>query len=176
MTAAIPAAIDRFQLQRATDWCDRGATTCPYYAVGGAGQPLWFAAGTPLDPQGQPDPNVLRREAASVGLLDVTQRDLDYRRLFPSLDLGVYCASHGTGKPSLAMALAIEEHLSEGLVHGAGAWLEGGWLEVVDAFREAVAALVGGDLHRGDVLWYPNFSESMGALLPSLHGRLVTTD
>ncbi len=46
------------QLQRATDWCDRNATTCPYYAVGGAGQPLWFAAGTPLDPQGQPDPNV----------------------------------------------------------------------------------------------------------------------
>jgi len=123
----------------------------------------------------EPDPRVLRREAASVGLLDVSQRDLEYRRLFPSLDLGIYCASHGTGKPSLAMGLAIEEHLSEGLVHGAGAWLEGGWLEVIDAFREAVAALVGDDLQRGDVLWFPNFSESLGALLPSLRGRLVTS-
>ncbi|MBW2256550.1 MAG: hypothetical protein JRI25_18405, partial [Deltaproteobacteria bacterium] len=122
-----------------------------------------------------PDPQVMRREAAAVGLLDVTLLDLEYRRLFPSLDLGVYCASHATGKPSLALPLAIEEHLSEGAVYGAGAWLEGGWLEVIDAFREAVAALVGGDLGRGDVLWYPNFSESLAALLPTLRGRLVTT-
>jgi kynureninase len=122
-----------------------------------------------------PDPHVLRREAASVGLLDVTHLDLEYRRLFPALDLGVYCASHATGKPSLAMPMAIDEHLSEGAVYGAGAWLEGGWLEVIDAFREAVTALVGGNLGRGDVLWYPNFSESLAALLPTLRGRLVTT-
>src|SRR5690606_2244478 len=60
---------------------------------------------------GDPDPAELREEAAAAGVLEAAPLDLAYRRLFPSLDLGIYAASHSTGKPSMAWEPAMLEHL-----------------------------------------------------------------
>jgi kynureninase len=121
-----------------------------------------------------PDPQDLREEAHAAGVLDANRDDLSFRRLFPSLDLGVYCGSHSTGKPSVALMPALEEAVGQLGVHGLGAWMDGGWLDAVDAFRRTVAELCGADLLRGDVAWYPNFSESLSAVLSGLSGKLLT--
>ena len=56
-----------------------------------------------------PVPATLRDEAAAAGVLEATPEDLAYRRLFPTLDDGVYCASHAVGVPSIALQPAISE-------------------------------------------------------------------
>jgi kynureninase len=121
----------------------------------------------------EPSPHSLREEAAAVGLLDATPRDLEYRRLFPTLDLGIYCAHHAIGKPSEVLGRALSEHNSHLFHHGIGAF-EAGWGEVRDAFRDRVAKLVGGDLLRGDVAKFENWSDSLAAILGSgVEGRLL---
>lgn len=121
-----------------------------------------------------PDPHDLRIEAAAAGVLDASPADLAFRRLYPGLDLGVYCASHSMGKPSVALLAALDEHVSQLLVHGTGAWADGGWLDAMEAFRRAVAELCGADLLRGDVASFPNFSDGLNALLSGLEGQMVT--
>ena len=121
----------------------------------------------------EPSPHTLREEAAAVGLLDATPRDLDYRRLFPTLDLGIYCAHHAIGKPSEVLGRALDEHHSHLFHHGIGAF-EAGWGEIRDAFRDRVAKLIGGDLLRGDVARFENWSDSLAAILGSgVRGRLL---
>ncbi len=121
----------------------------------------------------EPSPHTLREEAAAVGLLDATPRDLAYRRLFPTLDLGIYCAHHGIGKPSEVLGRVLAEHHSHLFHYGIGAF-EAGWGEVRDAFRDRVAKLVGGDLLRGDVAKFENWSDSLAGILGSgVEGRLL---
>ncbi len=50
-----PWSLGAITLER-VEWCDRSQDTCSYYATGGAGTDLFFAAGTPLDGTGSPDP------------------------------------------------------------------------------------------------------------------------
>jgi kynureninase len=120
-----------------------------------------------------PDPSDLRDEACAVGLLDATAADLAYRRLYPGLDVGVYCASHAMGKPSVALDAALEGHFGVLRAEGTEAWASG-WSAVIDRFRADVASLVGGDLVSGDVLWFANFSDAHASLLSGLRGRMVT--
>src|SRR5690606_29784982 len=91
---------------------------------------------------GRPDPVELREEAAAAGVLEATPHDLAYRRLFPSLDLGVYAACHSTGKPSVAWEAALHEHLSKLTVKGLTVFSEGGWAEIVERFRARIGELV----------------------------------
>ena len=125
---------------------------------------------------GEPDPAALREEAAAVGLLAAEPQVLALRRLYPSLDLGVYCASHSMGKPSAALPLAMELHHGQHHAIGIGVWHDGTWLAAIDDFREAVAELVGSDLGQGEVVWFANVSEALSALLWGQTGRLVTTE
>lgn len=119
-----------------------------------------------------PDPADLREEAVAAGVLDASLDDLAFRRLFPTLDRGVYCASHAMGLPSIAWVPAVEEAMLRLHHHGIHAWA--GWLGAMDAWRAVVATLCGADLRRGDVIGFPNFSEGLSALLRGLSGRLVT--
>ena len=123
-----------------------------------------------------PHPDELRREAMAAGALRTDDHDLAFRRLFPGLDLGIYAANHAMGKPSLALAPALDEHLARLAVHGIESWGPGGWLEVVDRFRDHVAALVGGDLIAGDVVHYANLSEALSAALAGCTGRMVSEE
>ncbi|MCB9678788.1 MAG: aminotransferase class V-fold PLP-dependent enzyme [Alphaproteobacteria bacterium] len=123
----------------------------------------------------EPSPRSLREECAAVGLLDATPLDTSYRRLFPSLDLGIYCAHHAMGKPSEVLLRAMEEHHGHLFHHGVGAWEVGGWGLIRDAFRARVADLVGADLLRGDVARFENFSDALAAVLDSgIRGRLLS--
>ena len=125
----------------------------------------------------QPAPQQLREDAARAGILRVTKHDLEVRRLYPSLDLGVYCASHSIGKPSSALLTSLEEHYGQLPAWGVNAFTVGGWSDVIDDFRWAVAELVGGDLSSGDVAYYANCSDALSAILFAMpRGRLVTTD
>jgi len=64
------------ELQR-VDWCDRDtATSCQYYAVGGAGQRLFFAAGNPTT-EGIPDPEFLLQFDQQTALALGAPSDLD---------------------------------------------------------------------------------------------------
>jgi kynureninase len=120
--------------------------------------------------------HLLRDELAAVDLVDGGPADLAFRRLYPALDVGVYCASHAMGKPSVALLPAVEEHLGQLRMWGFQAWNEG-WIDVLERFRVRVAELVGGDLLRGDVLRYPNVSEALSALLNGgMRGRMVTSE
>jgi len=122
----------------------------------------------------QPAPQQLREESAAVGLLDATPRDVAYRRLFPTLDHGIYCAHHAMGIPSEVLLRVMDEHLGHLFHHGVGAW-ESGWASVRDRFRARVAELVGGDLLRGDVVHFQNFSDGLASILDSgIRGRLVS--
>ncbi len=123
-----------------------------------------------------PNPVQLRDEAVLAGALDAMAVDLEYRRLYPGLDVGVYCRNHAVGKPSVATAIALEEHRLELMTHGMGVFMDQGWLDHLDGFRNQVAELCGADLHTGDVTWYPNVSEGISAALAGLSGRLVTTE
>lgn len=118
----------------------------------------------------------LRREAAADGIFHATERDLDFRSLYPGLDCGVFCAAHSTGKASLALLPAVADHLRDGMLLGTEAWVHGDWLAVVDRFREAVAILSGGDLETGDVAWFANLSDGLSAVLSALPGgELIST-
>lgn len=121
------------------------------------------------------DPHDLRQECVSVGRLDGSAEDLAFRRLYPALDLGIYCANHAMGKPSRALNLALEQHVGELSTLGIDAWMEADWVGITDRFRYGIAALVGDDLRRGDVVWFANFSDSLCAVLASLRGKLLTT-
>ena len=115
-----------------------------------------------------------RDELAAVAIVPATPLDLAFRRLYPALDVGIYCASHGTGKPSIALLPVIEEHLGQHRLWGAGAWQEG-WTDAMERFRSRIAELVGGDLIRGDVARYANVSDALSAILNGgLQGRMVT--
>lgn len=131
----------------------------------------WVGAG----PVGA-DPVALRAEAAAAGTLHATEEELAYRELFPTLDLGVYCAHHAMGKPSLAVAVAVEQHLGELAVHGIGVWPLAGWVELLDVAASLVSELVGDKDGRGEVAFYPNLSEALSAALRLPGGRLLTTE
>lgn len=118
----------------------------------------------------------VREELAAVSLIDATPDDLAFRRLFPTLDDGIYCASHATGKPSIAWTSALEAHLSHLRQWGLGAW-EAGWTAAEARFRERVSTLVGGDPEAGAVARYLNVSDALSAILNGgLRGRLVTAE
>lgn len=121
-----------------------------------------------------PDPAELRAEAAAAGVVGFDDDALAYRRLFPGLDLGIYAANHAMGKPSIALAPALDEHLARLAVHGIEAWGPGGWLEIVDRFRDRVMALVGAT--DGDVVHYANLSEALSAALVGCKGRMVSEE
>ena len=71
-----------------------------------------------------PDPHQLREEACAVGFLECNERDLAYRRLFPSLDVGVYCANHAVGKPSRPARFALEQFYAQHAAFGVDAFVE----------------------------------------------------
>jgi kynureninase len=122
------------------------------------------------------DPHELREEARAVGMLDGTADDLAYRRLFPSLDLGVYCANHGVGKPSAPAQAALDQFVAQWAVFGIDGFMEAGWLDLVEDGRFLIGELCGDPaLIHGDVAWFPNLSDGLSACLNSLRGRLVTT-
>lgn len=124
-----------------------------------------------------PDPHDLRSEAAAVGLLQASPKDLDYRRLFPGLDLGVYLANHAVGKPSAAAGAALDQLHAQHTVFGVDAFADAGWMDLVDDLRYLVGELCGdADLSRGDIAWFANLSDALSAVLSSLRGRLVTTE
>lgn len=114
------------------------------------------------------EPARLRRaHAAELGL---STADLDFRELFPGLDLGIYACSHSMGVPSVAGPALVAEHLAQVGAHGIGVWDEGAWVEVMEQYRRAVATLVGGNLAEGDVTWFPNASEALCAVLECVDG------
>jgi len=123
------------------------------------------------------DPAQMRLEARAVGLLDATEADLAYRGLFPALDLGVYCANHSVGKPSEPARLAMEQFYAQHAVFGLDAFVEAGWLDLLDDTRQMVSELCG-DLgrNRGDVAFFLNLSDALSAVLNGLSGRLITTE
>lgn len=128
-----------------------------------------------LDLQG-PDPADLRIEALAVEALEGTMDDLDYRRLFPALDLGVYCANHAVGKPSEPARLAMDQFYAQHAVFGIDAFVEAGWIDLIDDTRALVGDLCGDTgLQRGTVTFFPNLSDALSASLAGLKGRLVTT-
>lgn len=123
------------------------------------------------------DPDTLRREAHAVGLLQVSESDLEVRRLFPALDLGVYCANHAVGKPSEPARFALEQLYAQHTVFGVDAFIEAGWIDLMDDARYLVGELCGDPgLERGDVAFFPNLSDALSAVLAPLRGRMVTTE
>jgi len=123
-----------------------------------------------------PDPHQLREEARAVGLIECSDRDLAYRRLFPALDVGVYCANHGVGKPSRPARFALEQFYAQHAAFGIDAFLEAGWLDLYEDAGRLVGELAGDPgLEKGDVAWFMNLSDALSAVLSSLRGRLVTT-
>lgn len=122
------------------------------------------------------DPHDLRTEAAAAGVLHATPEDLDYRRLFPGLDLGVYLANHAVGKPSLATRAAQDQLYAQHVVFGVDAFSEAGWIDLIDDCRHLVGELCGDpELAAGDIAWFPNLSDGLSAVLAGLRGELVTT-
>ncbi|MFZ5478352.1 MAG: aminotransferase class V-fold PLP-dependent enzyme [Myxococcota bacterium] len=123
-----------------------------------------------FEPPG-PEPAQLRRQhAASLGL---RAEDLAYRALYPGLDVGIYACSHSMGVPSVAGPAAVVDQLAQLAQMGIGVWDEGLWVEVMDRFRERTAELVGGSLAAGDVTWFPNVSDALGAVLECFDGGKV---
>ena len=114
------------------------------------------------------EPARLRREGAAE--LGLSALDLDFRDLYPGLDLGIYACSHSMGLPSVAGPAAVAEHLEQLGRHGIGVWDDGAWIKVMDQYREQVAELVGGNLAHGDVTWFPNASEALSAVLEGIPG------
>lgn len=114
------------------------------------------------------EPARLRAEHARA--LEISERDLAFRSLYPGLDVGIYACSHSMGIPSIAGPAAVLDQLGQLARNGIGVWDEGTWPALMDLFRERVAALVGGDLERGDVTWFPNVSEALSAVLEGVDG------
>lgn len=113
-------------------------------------------------------PAVLRAQyARHLGLSDDA---LAFRALYPGLDRGIYACSHSMGVPSVAGPAAVIEQLAELARDGIGVWDDGAWVGLMDRYRAACATLVGGDLERGDVAWFPNVSEALSAVLDGIPG------
>lgn len=122
------------------------------------------------------DPHDLRSEAAAVGLIHASTEDLDYRRLFPGLDLGIYLANHAVGKPSVAAGAALDQFFAQHTVFGVDAFADAGWMDLIDDLRYLVAEMCGDPgLRLGDIAWFSNLSDGLSAVLNSLSGRLLTT-
>lgn len=128
----------------------------------------WHRATSALDPDPNRLPALLRRQYADQ--LGLTTEDLAFRDLFPGLDVGVYGCSHSMGVPSVAGPTAVLEQLGELVWNGIGVWDEGTWPELMDVYRDRCARLVGGDLEHGDLVWFPNVSEALGAVLEGIDG------
>lgn len=119
-------------------------------------------------------PGTLR--SAHAEALGISQADLDYRALYPGLDIGIYACSHSMGKPSVVGPAAVIDQLHQLSTQGIQVWEEGIWVEVMDQYRAACAQLVGGNLEQGDVAWFPNVSEALHAVLEGFNGgKLVYT-
>ncbi|MFT7520967.1 MAG: kynureninase [Kiritimatiellia bacterium] len=128
-----------------------------------------------LDFEG-PDPATLRVEAMASGTLICAPEDMAFRDLFPALDVGVYCANHAVGKPSVASRMAVQQFLSQFEVFGVEGFMKAGWIELMEDARHLMGELCGDPgLVRGDVTWFGNTSDALSATLNSLSGRLVTT-
>lgn len=113
-------------------------------------------------------PSELRRQfRVELGLGEL---DLAYRDLHPGLDTGIYGASHSMGMPSVVGPAAVMDQLGQLTRDGIGVWDDGAWVRVMDQYRAACAALVGGDLVHGDVTWFPNVSEALHAVLEGFAG------
>ncbi len=125
---------------------------------------------TRLSTEPTPAQRLRVRHADSLGL---SAADLELRSLYPSLDRGIYACSHSMGMPSVVGPAAVLHQLAELAEAGIGVWDEGTWVGVMDQFRSQVAALVGGDLDDGDVAWFPNVSEALGAVLEGVPGGTV---
>lgn len=121
-----------------------------------------------------PHPADLRDEAAAAGVLGASRTDRAFRRLFPTLDTGVYVANHSMGLPSIALVPAMQEAYLRLVHRGPGAWAPDGWLDAIEAWRGIVATLVGADLVRGDVAACANFSDGLWMALSGVSGRMVS--
>lgn len=111
-----------------------------------------------------------------AGALGLGEDDLAFRSLFPGLDLGIYACSHSMGIPSVAGPAAVRDQLGQLATEGIGVWDDGTWPALMDRYRALCAELVGGDLRSGDVTWFPNVSEALGAVLECFDGgELVYT-
>jgi selenocysteine lyase/cysteine desulfurase len=129
-----------------------------------------------LDLEG-PDPADLRAELWATGGLSAEARDLEYRRLFPALDIGIYLANHAIGKPSDLSRFALDQFQAQHAVFGVTGFVDAGWLDLVNDARHLVGALSGDpELTKGDVAFFPSLSDALGATLSSLRGELVTTE
>jgi kynureninase len=123
------------------------------------------------------DPHELRMDAAAVEALEGDAQRIAYRRLFPSLDVGVYLANHAVGKPSIVARAAMDQFYAQHATFGVDAFVESDWFDVVDDARHLVGELCGDlGLQKGDVAWFPNVSDGLSAVLAGLSGRLVTTE
>lgn len=147
-------------------------------ALAGAGDPAALRRAVDLAAAGAgawpSEASTLRREHARG--LGIAEADLAFRELYPGLDVGIYACSHSMGVPSIAGPAAVADHLRQLAERGIGTWDEGTWPAVMDRYRHACAALVGGDLDRGDVTWFPNVSDALSAVLECIPGgRLVYT-
>ncbi len=123
----------------------------------------------------RPDPAALREEAAAFGALDATHLDLSFRQLFPGLDLGVYVASHATGKPSIAARGLAEVTYGPQHLGGIDAWDDGGWFDLLDAFERASCELLGRG-REGDAAWFSSVSDALHAVLDGLPGGVLVED
>lgn len=102
--------------------------------------------------------------------LGLDEAAIQLRSLYPGLDRGVYACSHSMGVPSVVGPAAVLHQLAELAESGIGVWDDGAWVDLMDLYRQRVAELVGGNLVDGDVAWFPNVSEALGAVLESVHG------
>lgn len=139
-------------------------------APGGPAAVLAALAASPAPPPAPRRPAELRAEHAD--LLGLQAEDLAFRSLYPTLDHGLYTSSHSMGVPSLLGPAAVADTLQQVAAIGIGVWDEGYWSELMARYEAACSELVGGQ--DGDLVWYPNVSEALGALLEALPGgRLV---
>ena len=80
-----------------------------------------------LDASPAPGSVASAREAAfRKGLLpEETEFSLEFRRLFPGTDIGIYLGTHSMGLPSSAAVLACLEHLMDVAELGIASWDDG---------------------------------------------------
>ncbi|MEZ4319597.1 MAG: hypothetical protein R3F61_18925 [Myxococcota bacterium] len=124
--------------------------------------------------ENRPSPHRLREEAAAVGLIDATPTEVAYRRLFPTLDHGIYCAHHAVGVPSEALQYRMEEHHGQLYQHGLGAWGTGGWHTLMGSFRNRVCTVLAAAPDAGDVVPFPSVPDALAAVLDGgISGHLL---
>jgi kynureninase len=122
-------------------------------------------------------PMLLRAQYAAE--LGISGEELDFRALYPGLDIGIYACSHSMGVPSIVGPAAITEQLYQLATKGIQVWEgedEGNWVQLMELYREKTAELVGGSLQNGDVCWFQNVSDALSAILEGIPGgKLVFT-